>query len=455
MKDFTQGDIRRHLLAMAVPTFVGMLVQLLYLLVDLYFVSRLGNDAVAGVSAAGNASLIVIALTQVLSVGTVAIISQAVGAKQHDRAESAFNQSFLLSLICTAVVLAGGMLGAHAYMGVLAATPAIADQGATYLYWYLPGFALQFPMAAAGAALRATGVVKPIMTVQLVSVLVNIALAPVLVAGWGTGHPLGVAGAGLASTLSVIVGAAFVLIYFLRHETYVRLHAGQMRPRFPTIRALLKIGVPSGGEYGLLFLVTLVTFAVIRHFGADAQAGFGIGTRLLQSLLMPAMAIGVAVPAVVGQNFGAGHADRVRRTLVDALLLEAVVMVAMVALCHVAPGVPVSWYTSDAATSQVAVDFLRVISWNFFSAGITFACSGLFQGVGRTTLSLIGSVVRVGTFVACALALSQQASFTLTDVWHVSVLASALQAATSLLLVRRLLRSGGGARAAAQADPVV
>jgi len=455
MKDFTQGSIRGHLLAMAVPTFVGMLVQLLYLLVDLYFVSRLGNDAVAGVSAAGNASLIVIALTQVLNVGAVALVSQAAGAKDRERAEIAFNQSFVLAWIFAALVLAGGALGVHAYMNSLSATPAIADAGTTYLFWYLPGLALQFPMTAAAAGLRATGVVKPVMAVQMLSVLTNIALAPVLVAGWGTGHPLGVAGAGLASSLSVAVGGVFVLAYFLRHETYVRPHLGRLRPHLATIAKLLRIGVPAGGEYGLLFLVTMVSFALIRHFGADAQAGFGIGSRLLQSLLMPAMAIGVAVPAVVGQNFGGGRADRVRQTLVEALVLESGLMVAMVVLCHLAPAVPVRWYTSDPATTQVAVDFLRIISWNFFAVGVTFACSGVFQGVGRTTQSLIGTVVRVATFLAGALWLSHRPGFALIDVWHLSVIAAVLQAATSAFLVRRLLRAGGGARPKPQAEPAV
>jgi len=289
--------------------------------------------------------------------------------------------------------------------------------------------------------------------VQMLSVLTNIALAPVLVAGWGTGHPLGVAGAGLASSLSVVVGSAFVLAYFLRHDTYVRPHLAGMRPHVATLGKLLRIGVPAGGEFGLLFLMTMVSFALIRHFGADAQAGFGIGSRLLQSLLMPAMAIGVAVPAVVGQNFGGGRADRVRRTLVDALALESGVMVAMVVLCHIAPDVPVRWYTSDPATMQVAVDFLRVISWNFLAAGITFGCSGVFQGVGRTMLSLVGTAVRVTTFLAGALWLSHRPGFALTDVWHLSVIAAVLQAATSAFLVRRLLRAGGGARTKPLAEP--
>ena len=108
MKDLTQGPIAGHIVAMAVPIALGMIFQTLYYLVDLYFVARLGDAAVAGVGAAGNMMMIVIALTQVLGVGTVALIAQAVGRKDQPAANLIFNQSLVLSALCGVVVLVGG-----------------------------------------------------------------------------------------------------------------------------------------------------------------------------------------------------------------------------------------------------------------------------------------------------------------------------------------------------------
>ena len=111
MKDLTQGSIRHHIIAMATPITIGMLVQTLYFMIDLYFVSRLGTDDIAGVSAAGAVVLLVMALTQMLSVGTMAPISRAVGAKDRAGANLVFNQSLLLALACTLLTLVVGALG--------------------------------------------------------------------------------------------------------------------------------------------------------------------------------------------------------------------------------------------------------------------------------------------------------------------------------------------------------
>ena len=115
MKDLTQGPIGRQLVAMAVPIAIGMLFQTLYLLVDLYFVARLGDAAIAGVSTAGTVGFVILALTQMLGVGTVALVSQAVGRKDQAAANLVFNQSVLLSAVCGLVTLAAGLLASGAY----------------------------------------------------------------------------------------------------------------------------------------------------------------------------------------------------------------------------------------------------------------------------------------------------------------------------------------------------
>src|SRR5438034_913785 len=218
---------------MAVPIAIGMLFQTLYFLVDLYFVARLGDAAIAGVSTAGTISFVILALTQMLGVGTVALVSHAVGRKDQAEANLVFNQSVLLSAICGVLTLAAGFLVGGPYVRSVAADPAAAAAGVAYLYWYTPGLALQFALVAMGSALRGTGIVQPTMIVQMLTVILNTVLAPVLIAGWGTHHPLGAAGAGLASSISVAFGVLFLWIYFLRLEHYAGLRPDQGGPRPP------------------------------------------------------------------------------------------------------------------------------------------------------------------------------------------------------------------------------
>jgi putative MATE family efflux protein len=440
MRDLTQGPITGNLVQMAAPIAVGMLAQTLYFLVDLYFVAQLGDAAIAGVSAAGIAMFFVMALTQTLGVGTAALVSQAVGRKDPDDANLVFNQSLVLAAICLAATLIGGYALTEGYMRAIAADTATADAGISYLYWFLPGLALQYVSIVMMSALRGTGVVQPTMIVQMVTVLLNIVLAPVLIAGIGTGRPLGVAGAGLASTISVAAGVVLLSFYFVRLEKYVHFRAGLWAPRFAAWGRMLNIGLPAGGEFALMFIYMAVIYWVIRDFGAAAQAGFGVGTRLMQAIFLPAMAIAFAAGPMAGQNYGAKQYARVRETFRTAAIMSSVLMLALTLLCQWNPGWLVAKFTSDPEVIAVGSGFLRIISWNFVASGLIFTCSGIFQGLGHTWPALASSSSRILTFVLPAIWLSTLADLRLEHVWYLSIASVATQMIISLVLLHRVMR---------------
>ena len=451
MKDLTQGPITAQLIAMAVPLAIGMLFQTLYLVVDMYFVAHLGDAAIAGVSTAGTAMFVIMALTQMLGVGTVALVSHAVGAKDQGQANLVFNQSVTLSAICGVVTLLAGWLLGGLYVRAMAADGATTAAGSAFLYYYTPGLALQFAMVALASALRGTGIVQPTMVVQVLTVVLNTVLAPVLIAGWGTHHPLGAAGAGLASSIAVAAGVVFLWIYFARLEHYVRLDTALMRPRAALVRRILNVGLPAGGEFFMMFVILGVIYWVIRGFGPAAQAGFGIGGRVMQALFLPVMAIAFAAPAVAGQNFGARKFERVRETFRAAALLSSVLMLLLTLLCQWRPQIFIEFFSRQSEVVEVGATYLRIISWNFLATGLIFTCSGLFQALGNTWPSLASSASRLLTFVLPAVVLSRLPQFSLIEVWHLSVATVTLQALTSLLLLRREFRRRLGATPAAAA----
>ena len=440
MKDLTQGSITRALVAMAVPIAIGMLFQTLYLLVDLYFVARLGDAAIAGVSSAGTAGFVILALTQMLGVGTVALVSHAVGRKDQAEANLVFNQSVLLSAICGVLTLVAGFVAGGAYVRSIAADPDVVAAGIAYLYWYTPGLALQFALVAMGSALRGTGIVRPTMMVQMLTVILNTLLAPVLISGWGTHHPLGAAGAGLASSVSIAVGVVFLWVYFVRLEHYVALEPQQWRPRPALIRRILNVGLPAGGEFLMLFVILAVIYWVIRGFGPAAQAGFGVGGRVMQGLFLPVMALAFAVTPVAGQNFGARRYERVRETFRKATALSSALMLALTLLCQWRSEWFIELFTRQPDAVEVGATYLRVIAWNFLATGLIFSCSGMFQAFGNTWPSLASSGARLLTFVLPAVLLSTLPHFTLMQVWYLSVASVTLQALTSLALLRREFR---------------
>ena len=424
-----------------------MIFQTLYYVVDLYFVSHLGEVAMAGVAAAGNIVFLIIALTQIINAGTMSLLSQAVGRKDRGGSNLIFNQSFALALAVALGILVLGCPLSRLYMNAVSADQATADAGMTYLTRFLPGLSLQFVLTAMGASLRATGLVKPTMIVQAASLSLNVILAPILIAGWLTGYPLGIAGAGYASSIAVTFGVLLMLAYFLRLETYVRYIVSEWRPRLDVWRRLLVIGLPASGELAFLFIYTTVIFAVIRNFGDVAQAGFGIGNRLTQAIFLPGMAIAFAAGPIAGQNFGAGEGARVRATLRASIVCCSVVMLPLTLLCQLRPDWLVHVFTQDPRVVEQGTLFLRIISWNFVATGITYSCSALFQGLGNTWPSLLSTGSRLVTFCVPALWMSTWPHFRIEDVWYLSVVTVTLQAGTSLYLVLREFRRKFGDRA--------
>lgn len=440
MKDLTQGSISGHLAQMSAFIGVGMLVQTLYYLVDLYFVAGLGPTALAGVSAAGNVMFVVLALTQVLSVGTVTLIAHAVGRKDPADANLIFNQSLLISAICGVLMLIGGYTIGAAYVHEISAGPEAAAQGLIYLGWFIPGLALQFAMVGMGSALRGTGIVKPTMTVQSITLILNIILAPILIAGWGTGRAFGVMGAALASSISIAVGVLLLSIYFARLEHYVHVRFELWRPNLAAWKRMFNLGLPAGGEFMIMFLVVGIVYWCIREFGAAAQAGFGIGSRVMQSIFLPAMAVAFAASPIAGQNFGARQAERVRETFRTAVTAVIIIMLTMSLLCQWKAPLLVRAFTDDPHVIEVGAQYLKIISWNFVGTGLIFTCSGLFQALGNTWPALLSSAARIVTFCIPAVWLSMQPWVRLEHFWHLSVATIALQALFSLWLLRGQFR---------------
>jgi putative MATE family efflux protein len=351
-----------------------------------------------------------------------------------------FNQAIVLSVLFGLLTLVAGAALSRAYMHAIAADEATIEAGTTYLLWFMPALALQFASQVMGSALRATGIVRPTMLVQALAVAINIALAPVLIAGLGTGHALGVAGAGLASSIAVLIGVVTLLAHFRKVERYVAFNPAQWRPQAQHLRRILNVGLPAGGEFAMMFILMAVVYFVLRDFGAAAQAGFGIGQRVLGLIQMPALAVALAAGPIAGQNMGAGKGERVRETFVKAALITSVVMIGFMCLAQSKPQLLLAGFSNDRETMEIAFLFLRIISLNMVAQGVIFTCSSMFQGLGNTRPSLLSSGVRLISFAGPCIWLSAQPTFRIEHVWYLSMVSAALQALVSMCLLQLTFR---------------
>jgi putative MATE family efflux protein len=437
MKDFTKGPVGGHIVQLSLFIALTTTFQTLYFLADLFFVGRLGREAIAGVALGGNLTMLVLALTQSLGVGTTSLIAQALGRREERQAEVVFNQSMILSSLVGLVFGVAVFAARHAYCGWLAADGATAALGVQYLDWFVPALFLQFPLVAMGAALRGMGDMKAPTAIQVATVLLNIALAPTLMFGWITGRPLGVAGTALASFIAVAVGCLAFVAYFRRPASPFRFRTREWAPQPGLWRAILRIGLPAGGEFALIFVYMILVYDIIRPFGAAAQAGFGIGARVVQSLFLPTVAIAFATAPVAGQNFGARLGARVRESFQFAVTMSASIMAALTLLCHFAPAPLVRFFNADPAVVAFGSEYMRIVSWNFVGSGIVFVSSSVFQAMGNTLPPLASSFSRLILFAVPAYWLSRQPAFQMWHVWYLSVASVVVQTCTNLWLLYR------------------
>ena len=440
MQDLTTGSIPRHLLKTSGFMLVTMVFQTLYLLIDLYWVGRLGKEAVAGVSVSGNLTMIVVAITQVLAVGTTTAIAHAAGRRDHARAQAVFKQSLVLSALVGGLFFVVAMAFRGPYSRSLAADAITAALAIDYLLWFVPAMALQFFMISMSAALRGTGNFRPGMIVQTATVIINMVLAPALMFGWIGGQPLGVTGTAIASFIAIAVGTVWLALYFRPAESYLRFERHGWRPHLGLWRQMLAIGLPAGAEFALMAVYLVIVYIVARPFGAAAQAGFSIGMRIMQSLFLPVVALSMGVAPLAGQSFGARNAARVREVFTTSAMIAAAFMTVLVIVCHIAPEALIRIFSTDPDVIAVGDEYLRIVSWNFVASGIVFVTASMFQAMGNTIPSLITSCVRLFVVAIPAFAVAQLPGFELRWIWYLTVVSVTLQLAMALTLLRREFR---------------
>lgn len=422
------GSIAGNLVRTAAFIAVGLLVQSVYLAVDLHFVAGLGAEALAGVSIVSLAALVTNAAYQILCIGAIARVGHALGANDPPQANRVFTTAMMLAAGCALLVLAVGYLAGPGWMKALSATAGTADAARTYLLTALPSYALMFPVAVTSSVLRAAGALRGATAVFVASTLTKATLTALLVNGhWGL-PALGVAGAGLASSIA-IGGSLVAMAIVLRRHGALRLVPPDWIRFHREVGHIVRIGVPASAEMGMVFLTTIVIQWALRDNGAQIQAGFGVAMRMSQILLVPGMAMALALAPQVAQCAGAGFHRRKRRSVAWALGLTVAttVLVALVALA-VPERVLAPLVAGDAATLEQASVHLAILSVAFVPTGVAYVASAYGQGIGRTLPALFSATLRIPTCVAPVYALGKAGSADHLVVLWISVASVWLQA---------------------------
>jgi Na+-driven multidrug efflux pump len=244
-------------------------------------------------------------------------------------------------------------------------------------------------------------------------------------------------GTGIATSISGVLGVVLLMSYARRGQNYLVVTAPLLRPDLGQWHRILRIGLPVGSDFVLAFASAAVTLFAISGFGASAQAGFSIGSRILQAVLVPGMSIAYAAGPIAGQNFGARNSQRVKQTFVNAAAFATSIVRLGTILIQWWPQLLLSAFDADPEATAIAKSFLLLMSWALVAQVLVYTCKTMFTGLGHTMPALVSSGMQFTLFSVPVLWLSAQPDFHIEYVWYLSIGSITLQALVSLSLLQR------------------
>ncbi len=387
------------------------LLQALFNVTDTFWVGRgLGADALAGVSTGGFAVWMVLALASLASTGLTAVASRRHGEGAGGRAARAAYQATALALLLSVAVGAAGLWGLDLLFDVMATPPAVTVEGAGYLAVYLSGVPVVFLYFVMDAAFRAAGDTRTPFRLLALAVVLNLALDPLLILGWGPVPSLGIRGAAAATLLTRGVGCALGFVLLARRGLIAR-----DRPRRRVLGRLASVGLPVAASGFVFSLVYVVLTRFTSQFGTSALAALGVGHKLESLSYMVCLGFGVAAATSVGQNLGAGSPDRAGRSgeTATAYATAAGALVAVVFL--VWPEAVMAVFTDDPGVVRDGSAYLRIVAVAQLFMGLDLVLESAMSGAGYTLLPMAASVLL--TVARLPLAVGLSAVMGLAGIW--------------------------------------
>ena len=399
--DFTQGSIPRHLIAFALPMFLGNLLQAFYNTVDSIWVGRfLGPNALAAVSVGFPVIFALVAMVNGITMATTILVSQYFGAQQHKELVKTITNSIILLTILGVLISIIGVVFRGPLLKLINTPDEILDMAMTYMGIFMAGLVGMFLYNVAGAVLRGLGDSRTPLRFLAYATVLNIILDPVFIFGLGPIPAMGVGGAALATIIAQGISAVLALRYLYLQSGLLHYHPGLLRLDWKLTRLTFRIGLPAGIQQVLASLSGVVVNSIVNSFGATVIAGFGAGSRLDQFAFMPSMSMGLAVSALVRQNLGAGKTERVSETVKWGAILASSITVLVSAIAILRPRILMVLFTQDEAVLVEGSRYLRYMAFSYIPMSLMFTIGGVIRGAGDTVATMyltLGSlwIVRV------------------------------------------------------------
>jgi putative MATE family efflux protein len=389
-----EGPIVPSLLRLAVPIVLANVFASAYQLTDAFWVGRLGGDAVAAVSVSFPVIFVMIAVGMGFGIAGSTLVAQYMGAGNQRMVNHVAAQTLLMVAIASGVLGAVGYAIAPGLLRLMGVEPAVFAGAVQFMRVSFIGLVTVFGFAMFQAVLRGVGQVTLPLYIVAGTVVLNFALDPLFIFGWGPIPPQGVAGAAYATlgtqTLAAVVGLAALL----NGQYGIHLQWRDFTPDWEFVRRAFVLGFPATIEQSARGLgMTVMTF-LVATFGTVAIAAYGVVTNIFMFVLIPAMGLSMATAALVGQHIGAGKIERATRiSHLSSTISFVVLSLTGIALFFGAHSVVAFFVPTDPPVVETGARFLRIFSWSFGFLGLQLSLLGVFRAAGKTVTTMVLALV--------------------------------------------------------------
>jgi putative MATE family efflux protein len=387
-QDFTEGPLGRAILLLSIPSILEMVMESIFVIADIYFVSRLGADAVATVGLTESLVTIIYAISMGLGTATTSLVSRRIGEKDRESASRTAVQAILTGFIISLLIGIPGAIFAGKILGLMGASAPIVSNMSGYTRIMLGSNMVIMLLFIINAVFRSAGDAAVAMKVLWVGNIINIVLDPFFIFGWGPFPELGVTGAAVATMIGRLTAVLvqFYLLFFGQKRIQLSLKHFSFNPSI--MLKILKLSVGSIGQnlIGTISWVGLVR--MISIFGSEVVAGYTIAIRIVGFTLLPSWGLSNAASTLVGQNLGAKKPDRAERSVWITGWINMILLGVIGIILFVFPAYFVSLFINNEDVLLPGMKGLKIMSIGYIAYGLGMVLVNSFNGAGDTLTPL-------------------------------------------------------------------
>lgn len=431
-------NINRLILTMSAPIVISMMVQSLYNVVDSIFVAQISEEAITAVSMAFPFQQLMMSVGIGTAIGVNSFLARSLGAKEFSRVNKIANNGLLLAFLSFIAFFMIGLLLSDKLIAIQTDNPEIISHGPVYLRICLMGSLGIFTHLMFERLLQATGKTMYTMIAQISGALMNIILDPIMIFGWFGMPAMGLAGAALATVISQYVGALVVAYLCIRKEKDIDIGLRYMKPDFKIIRDIYAVGIPSIIMISISSVTIFSMNQILAKFSITAVALLGIYFKLQSFIFMPVFGLNNGIIPIVGYNYGAGNKERMRETIFLGMRYAVTIMLIGTLIMMVFPDKLLGMFNASDQMMDIGRVAFRIICISFPFAAISIISIGVFQAIGKGTLSMIISIIRQ-LVVLVPLAYLFSLTGNLSMVWWSVIIAELVAISICIRNIRKII----------------